>query len=275
MPDAECMMKSSAKRSVALARQLCSAARGHGRDPYAAGSKGLVIYGPPTSRVCKVRWAAAEAQQSFETVPDMFPERRSPWYLELNPKGTVPTLRDGDLIINESNSAVMYLLHRFADCSSSSALLPLNDPALLATAWQWAEWAEGVLAPAQNLVFFPIVRGTYAPAARRGAGAGAGRPSDAEVEAAVAPLAAAWRVLDTHLAGAGHTGGARAPRDYILGPHFSFADFTAAVQANRLIRNDGFGFSDLLPSLFPAVSAWYDRIKERPAFAEYVLPNFT
>ena len=81
----DAQMKSSAKRSVALARQLCGAARGHGRDPYAAGSNGLVIYGPPTSRVCKVRWAAAEAQQSFETVPDMFPERRSPWYLELNP----------------------------------------------------------------------------------------------------------------------------------------------------------------------------------------------
>ena len=61
-------------------------------DPFANATSGLVIYGPPTSRVTKVMWAAAEVGQSWVDVGNMWSERKAPWYLALNPKGTVPTL---------------------------------------------------------------------------------------------------------------------------------------------------------------------------------------
>ena len=132
-------------------------------DPYPSGcGEAIVVYGRPTSRVTKVLWAAAEVGREIAHVGTLWEERRSAWYLALNPKGTVPTLRHGALVVNESNSAVGYLLHKFGDPS----LYPANDPAALALCWQWAEWSEGVLAPAQNNIFFPVVRGTYAPGAR-------------------------------------------------------------------------------------------------------------
>ena len=248
-----------------VARGAASSAPPLGTDPFAGHKSGLVLYGPPTSRVTKVMWAAAEVGQSWESVASMWPERRSGWYLALNPKGTVPTLRDGALVINESNSAVAYLLQKYqggaAETGGQGQLLYPSDPAELALAWQWAEWGETTLAPSQNPVFFPLVRKSYAPAAKK-----AGCPGPDEIEASVPRLAEAWRTLDNHLAAGG---------PYILGARFSLADFTAAVQANRLVRHNGFGFAALEPSVvFPAVLKWYNTVASRPAFAQHVLDRF-
>ena len=234
-------------------------------DPFANATSGLVIYGPPTSRVTKVMWAAAEVGQSWVDVGNMWSERKAPWYLALNPKGTVPTLRDGTLIVNESNAAVAYLLQRYggADTSAEVAAKRLypSAPAELALASQWAEWGETTLVPAQNPVFFPLVRKSFAPAARQ-----QGCPDPEQVAACVPRLAEAWGVLERHLAAGG---------PYILGEHFTLADFTAAVQANRLVRHSGFGFAALEPSAFPAVLRWYHLVARRPAFVAHVLERYT
>ena len=159
-------------------------------------------------------WAAAEVNHGWESVL-MWEQRASSWYLELNPKATVPTLRDNQLIINESNSAVAYLLQQYAQPGSNH--YP-TDPAQLAMAWQWAEWGETTLAPTQNNVFFPVVRSLYSPAAGK-----QGCPPDEQIAKSVPKLASAWTTLEAHLTG----------RSYILGEHFGLADFTAAVQASR------------------------------------------
>ena len=57
-------------------------------DPFPAGVPGkVVIYGNPTSRVTKVLWAAAELSVPVEHVP-VWDERKSPWFLAINPKVT-------------------------------------------------------------------------------------------------------------------------------------------------------------------------------------------
>jgi glutathione S-transferase len=60
----------------------------------------------------------------------------------------------------------------------------------------------------------------------------------------------------------------------VLGGDFTIADITVAIQANRLVGNNGFGFDDLAPSNFPNIVAWHGRLSARPAFAEHVLPRY-
>lgn len=36
-------------------------------------------------------------------------EQLEPWYLDLNPKGEVPTLRDGDVVLTDSADIIQYL----------------------------------------------------------------------------------------------------------------------------------------------------------------------
>ena len=104
------------------------------------------------------------------------------------------------------------------------------------------------------------MRKAYAPSLNK-----SGSPTRAEVEAAAPNCASAFAVLDAHL---GTTKG------YLCGDHFCFGDVTCAIQANRLVGNNGFGIAALAPSNFPNVVAWHSRLCKRPAFAAQVLPRF-
>ena len=63
----------------------------------------LIVYDSPTSgNARKVRLLLAELGLDFEHVPVPRGRPRPDWYLELNPFGGVPTIRDGDLVLAES-----------------------------------------------------------------------------------------------------------------------------------------------------------------------------
>ena len=80
----------SRRRLLAVAQQLCAAEGSEFPDgdpnpgPVAAGR--IVIYGQPTSRVCKVMWMCGELGLSFDQF-EGFAFRNDDWALELNPKG--------------------------------------------------------------------------------------------------------------------------------------------------------------------------------------------
>lgn len=59
-------------------------------------------------------------------------------------------------------------------------------------------------------------------------------------------------------------------KQYVAGDSFTIGDICAAVQANRFIKNGGFGYPELAPANFPNVVAWFERLSARPAFAEHV-----
>jgi glutathione S-transferase len=73
----------------------------------------LTLYDFPTSgNARKVRLLLAELGLEFEHVPVPRPRPRPDWYLEVNPFGGVPAIRDGDLVLAESQAILRYLAAR-------------------------------------------------------------------------------------------------------------------------------------------------------------------
>lgn len=233
--------------------QQCTRDQIH-EDPFteSVGEGVLSVYGISTSRVVKVLWAAAECPnvkdvRRLELRPvDLAPQ---PWFMELNPKGTVPVLRDGALVLNESNTMVSYI------CQKYGPHLYPDTEASLALAWQWLEYAETTMAEAQAPIFFHVVRNNLAYPF------GSKTRTDDEIKALVPALEKAFAGLEQHLS----------TRSYIIGDSFSMGDITAGVQANRLFSNNGYGFAELSPGCFPSIASWLQRLGERPAFKQHVL----
>ena len=205
------------------------------------------LYGVTRSRASRNVWLCLEAGMAFEQVPVIQARRladplapdapmntRSPAFLAVNPNGLIPTLEDGDLVLNESLAINLYL--------AKKAGQPLA-PADLAEDGQmtmWSLWAATEVEPHAMLILFN--RG-YLPEAER---------DPAKVDAAVTALVPRFAVLDAHLAG----------RDWMVGGRFTVADINIA----EVLR-----YASLAPDLFaasPHVQRWYDACQARPAFLE-------
>jgi glutathione S-transferase len=90
-----------------------------------------------------------------------FGVNKAPEYLAMNPSGLVPTLRDGDLTLWESNVIIRYL----AATHSQGALWPEN-PRERARADMWMDWQQTALWSAMRPAFHGLVRtpGSLGPA---------------------------------------------------------------------------------------------------------------
>ena len=205
------------------------------------------LYGVTRSRASRNVWLCLEAGMAFEQVPVIQARRladplapdapmntRSPAFLEVNPNGLIPTLEDGDLVLNESLAINLYL--------AKKAGQPLA-PADLAEDGQmtmWALWAATEVEPHSILIMYH--RG-YLPEVER---------EPAKADAAATALVPKFAVLDAHLAG----------RDWLVGGRFTVADINAA----EVLR-----YASLAPDLFaasPNVKRWLDACQARPAFLE-------
>ena len=231
----------------------CTGSKAQTADPFANVGKDrgrLVVYGQSTSRVNKVLWAAAEAGVEVDRVK--IPTRhlqQEKWYYELNPKLTVPCIRDGDLVINESNSIVSYI------CNQYGKHMYPNSPDLLALAWQWLEYGETTVAANLAPIWFGVTKNIKFSTKTS--------PADNdEINKFVPKCEKAWRGLDEHLAKSG--------KPFILGDAFSMADFTLGVQADRLKKSDGCGVKELQMECFPHVDKWLKELESREAFQKTV-----
>jgi glutathione S-transferase len=212
-----------------------------------------------------VLWICTELGVPVEHVL-MWDERKDPWFLAINPKGAVPAIRDGALLLHESNTIVSYIATKYGPAPSATSttvthqdgtliectttnggvgggLLPVGAEATAIGA-MWTEFAETTIAEKQNPIFFAKVRlgpvgcqpfppGTT-PAPRPG------MPTDEELEARVQPLVDAWTAFDKAL-----------EKKFVCGDEFTTGDICAAVQANRFLKNEGFGYPQLAPAKFP------------------------
>ena len=188
--------------------------------------------------VRKVLWAAAQLDLALER-EDWGPGFRSPKepeYLALNPNGLIPVLIDGDFVLWESNTICRYLAtQRYA-----TTLLPTEARAR-ARVEQWMDWQAGELNNSWRVAFMALVRG---------------QPATPEaIEASVANWNRHMAMLDAQLARTGA---------YVTGDDFTLADVVLGLSAQRW-KNAPITRIDL-----PAVSAWLQRLSERPGFAEYV-----
>jgi glutathione S-transferase len=165
-----------------------------------------------------------------------------PSFLAMNPNGLVPVLRDEQGPVWESNSVVRYL------CAKHSPEdLWIEEPYARSLADRWIDWAGTTLQ--QN--FMRLFWGYYrTPQSDRDL---------PDIERTLDRCRSNFRVLDTHLAS----------NRYLAGSRFTMADIPAGATLHRY-----FGLG--LPVEKPAnVMAWFNRLRERPAYVANITQPFT
>ncbi len=117
----------------------------------------LKIWGRTTSsNVQKVLWCCTELGIEYDRVDlgGPFGGNQDPEYLVMNPNGLVPTVKDGDLILWESNTICRYL----CTTRSGERLYP-TAPAARSHVERWMDWQlSNVGAPMGALLFTLVYR---------------------------------------------------------------------------------------------------------------------
>jgi glutathione S-transferase len=187
----------------------------------------------PDARSFRPLWALEELGLDYELHLLPFPPRvRAPEYLQVNPLGTIPAMKDGPTFMTESAATVQYLATRYGP---NELAVPLDDPAY--GAWlNWLHFGEATLTFPQTLVL------RY----RRF------EPGKAEV---VADDYAKW-----FLSRLRHVDRALASGEWLCAGRFTAADISvgyALLLAGQLKLSEKFS---------PAIQAYWERLRARPAF---------
>src|SRR5438067_7202807 len=154
----------------------------------------LKIWGRATSsNVQKVLWCCAELDLPFDRVDigGPFGGNNDPEYLKLNPNGLVPTVKDGDLIMWESNTICRYL----ASTRAGGERIYPRDPAGRTHVERWMDWQLAVVGPPMGQLLFGLIRST--PETR----------DQGAIEAARRRALAAWTIVEDELKDRRYLGG--------------------------------------------------------------------
>ncbi|NJM54782.1 MAG: glutathione S-transferase [Verrucomicrobiae bacterium] len=188
----------------------------------------LKLWGRTTSaNVQKAMWALAELGLAHERIDagGAFGGLDGPEYAAMNPNRLIPVLKDGDLVLWESEAIVRYLALNYGRGSLGPA-----DAKTAALADQWMMFSATTLQPEIiGVCFTQLVR---TPSASRNMPA---------VEAAALKAGEKLGILDQHLAG----------RPFVLGDSLTMADISAGTLMYRYFT---------LPIARPTlanVEAWY------------------
>ncbi|SRR5712691_5914442 len=204
----------------------------------------LTIWGRRSSfNVQKVLWTLDELGLPYEhrNAGGSYGGLDTPEFLAMNPHGRVPVVRDGSLVVWESNSIVRYLAASYG----GGSLWPMS-PAERSFADRWIDWSATALQPNFIKLFWGYYR---TPDAQRN------RPV---LDAALAACTRHYRALDFHLA----------KQPFLAGDVFTMADIPAGTS---LYRYFNMGLPVEQP---PRVMAWYERLQGRVAFRQHVMVPF-
>jgi len=164
-------------------------------------------------------------------------EHKSPEYAALNPNMMMPTMRDGDYVLWESNAIMQYLAGR----KPQSGLLPGDERGRLdVTRWQFwdlAHWDPAV----ETLLLENFVKPVLL---------GAGEPDTAEVAKATERFHRAAAVLDGQLE----------TRKFVTGDVLTLADFSLGAPLNYAAE----GRFPLQP--YPDIRRWHASLMSLPAW---------
>jgi glutathione S-transferase len=200
----------------------------------------LKIWGrASSSNVQKVLWCCAELGVPFERVDlgGPFGGNQDPEYLALNPNGLVPTVRDGDLVLWESNTICRYLAATY-----DGARLYPPAPAARTLVERWMDWQLSAAGPPMAALLFGLVR--TRPEQR----------DHAATEAARRKALAGWTIIEDAL-GDG---------PWLAGASLSLAEIALGTLVYRW---------HALPIERPPLirlRAWYERMRERPGFKTHI-----
>jgi glutathione S-transferase len=200
----------------------------------------LQVLGRPNSiNVRKVLWLCAELELTYQHEPWGVPEMplRSPEFLALNPNALVPVVRDGGLVLWESNTICRYLASR----QGRTDLLP-NEPAPRAHVEKWMDWQLSELNTAWRYAFMGLVRKSA-------------DYTDAQaIDASVANWNRHMTLLDNQLQRTGA---------FAAGSAFTLADIVLGLATHRWFM------TPMQRPALPAVEAYYERLTERPGFRQH------
>ena len=205
----------------------------------------LKVWGRTNSiNVQKVMWTIAELGLNHEhtVVGGAFGGNDTAEYLAMNPNGRVPVIDDDGLIVWESNAIVRYLCAKHSD----GALWP-SDPAARSHADRWMDWQAASLIADMTTVFFGLIR---TPEPER---------DWIAIGDAATRLSGQMEILDRHLAG----------QAWVGGDAMTMGDIAIGALVYRWLN---------LPMDRPDhahIAAYYDRLKDRPAYAEHVMIPLT
>nr|WP_315449351.1 glutathione S-transferase [uncultured Pseudomonas sp.] len=197
----------------------------------------LRILGKASSiNVRKVLWTCAELQIPFEREDwgSGFKPTDTPEFLALNPCAMVPVIQDGDFTLWESNSIIRYLVARY----DGTHLYP-TDAQGRARVDQWIDWQASELNRSWSYAFVSLVRKSP------------GHQDRAALANGIEQWSNTMKILDRQLEKTGA---------YISGEQFSLADIPIGLSVNRWFE------TPLNHPDFPAVSAYYERLTQRPGY---------
>jgi glutathione S-transferase len=200
----------------------------------------LKVLGKTSSiNVRKVLWLCAEMALKFEHVQwgEGFRTTDTLEFKALNPNALVPVLRDGSVVLWESNTICRYLAHRYL----RPDLLP-TDARGRARVEQWMDWQATELNDSWQYAFMALVR--------KSPQHGNSKATDDSVRS--------WNrnmeILDGQLS---------KTRAYVAGDTFTLADIVIGLSVSRWF------LAPIARANLPAVYAYYERLSTRPAFRMY------
>ncbi|MEM7099947.1 MAG: glutathione S-transferase family protein [Pseudomonadota bacterium] len=192
------------------------------------------IYGISASRAFRSIWAIEECGVDYEHVGTSFRgDAQAPEYLEVNPNGRIPALKDGDMTLFESMAINMYLARTYAP-----QLIP-EDGQGEAKTWQWSVWGISEIEPLQMQI---VVQKFFTPEDKR---------NDKVVQGATKGLSRPLDVLNDALS----------DQAYLLGSQFTLADLNLAgvMELLNMIEFD--------LSAFANVERWLADCQSRESYA--------
>lgn len=198
----------------------------------------LKIYGRANSiNVRKVLWAVDEIGIPYERQdwgrgyrPTSDPEFRA-----VNPFGLVPAIDDDGFKLAESHAIIRYLASRHG----RHDLLP-QDPQQRATVEQWMEWQGTEVSNVHRAAVFAYAFKLDVPG---------GQPM---IDISVREWPKRMAIIEDQL---------QKTAAYITGPDFTVADICIGLTVNRWFGTPFDGKPE-----FPAITAYYDRLAERPPY---------
>lgn len=180
-------------------------------------------------------------------------EHKSPAYLKLNPRGKVPTLKDGDFALYESLAIMAYLDRKYPDPSIFG-----RTPQETGLIWRAISETDSYLVPAGNKLIVPIFFGK-------------GLEKTEEIQTAAGAIRDELKRIDAALLGS----------VWLVGPSISAADIALFPLIQILLRAASkeaarplnLGFSPLGQN-YPNIAAWVKRIEALPGYERTYPPHW-
>jgi glutathione S-transferase len=205
----------------------------------------LKVWGRRSSfNVQKVLWLVGELGLEHEHIPagGGFGRLDEPAFRAMNPHGRVPVIEDGDATLWESQTILRYLAAKYGQGKFWSP-----DPVERGRVEGWMDWSATSLQPDfLNGVFWGYYR---TPEAQRDWPA---------IDKSLARCTEHFQLLD----------GVLSSQPFLAGERLTLADIPAGTSLYRYFE------LDIEHPEVPNVSAWYERLQQRPAYREHVMIPF-